>query len=311
MKNNKFKNKVLSEIKQSKVNAETVADRNLQKALLNEEFKTSFKEIRNINFEIAKKEFLNQSVQKEKNDLEIYKNKIKTVMQNLKINKNDLIPNYSCKKCCDTGIVGDKYCSCFYKKLNKEIINNLGIKIDVSHTFSNSNFEIFDDPIGIKKMYDKIYNWCVDLNSSKYKNLLLCGAPGVGKTYLVDCICNELINQNFLVNYYTAFSLSDLFLKYKTSFAENRSGLLDGILNCDVLIIDDLGAEPNIKNTEEYFYSIINERLSKNKSTIITTNLNLDQILSRYGERTFSRLCNKSNSILLKMNNSDLRMRKR
>ena len=102
-----------------------------------------------------------------------------------------------------------------------------------------------------------------------------------------------------------------MFLKYRTSFNENKAGLLDGVLNCDVLIIDDLGSEPNIKNTEEYFYSLFNERLSKNKSTVITTNLNLNQLLLRYGERTFSRLCNKANSLSIKVVNTDLRLKKK
>ena len=65
-----------------------------------------------------------------------------------------------------------------------------------------------------------------------------------------------------------------------------------------------------MKNTEEYFYLLFNERLSKNKSTIITTNLSLEQLLARYGERTFSRLCNKANSLMIKIQNKDLRLKR-
>ena len=141
--------------------------------------------------------------------------------------------------------------------------------------------------------------------------MLISGNTGVGKTYLLDSICNKLIEKNVVVNYYTAFALSDLFLKYRSSFNEAKAGLLDGVLTCDVLIIDDLGSESNIKNNEEYFYSLFNERLVKNKSTIITSNLDMEQLLYRYGERTFSRLCNKSNSVIIKINNKDLRLIKK
>ena len=183
--------------------------------------------------------------------------------------------------------------------------------MDSLHTFEKANFELFDNPEEIKKLYKRLQNWCNTLQTTEYKNILLVGAPGVGKTYLVESICNNLISKNVVINYYTAFALNDLFLKYRTSFNENRAGLLDGVLQCDVLIIDDLGSEPNMKNNEEYFYSVFNERLANNKNTIIATNLSLEQLFKRYGERTFSRLTNKSNSLFLQIENSDLRFKKK
>lgn len=311
MKNIKLKNKVLNDIKSSKLQAEALADKNLEKAMQDEEFKNTYLIIKNLNFSIAKKEFLNMSTTEDKKALKEYSLQMDKILNRINIKKEDLLPKYSCKKCQDTGVVGDKLCECFYSKLNTEIINNLGIKVDKSHTFENANFELFDKPEDIKKLYEKLQNWCENLENSKYKNLLLSGPTGVGKTYLVESICNNLISKNVVINYYTAFALNDLFLKYRTSFSENRAGLLDGVLQCDVLIIDDLGSEPNMKNNEEYFYSVFNERLANNKSTIIATNLDLEQLFKRYGERTFSRLCNKANSVLIKINNSDLRLKRK
>lgn len=311
MKNIKLKNKVLNDIKSSKLQAEAVADQFLEKAMQDEEFKNTYLIIKNLNFSIAKKEFLNQPTVEDKKALKEYSLQMDKILNRIKIKKEDLLPKYSCKKCQDTGVVDDKLCECFYLKLNTEIINNLGIKVDKSHTFENANFDIFDKPEDIKKLYEKLKIWCENLENSKYKNLLLSGPTGVGKTYLVESICNNLISKNVVINYYTAFALNDLFLKYRTSFNENKAGLLDGVLQCDVLIIDDLGSEPNMKNNEEYFYSVFNERLANNKSTIIATNLDLEQLFKRYGERTFSRLCNKANSILIKINNTDLRLKRK
>ena len=163
-----------------------------------------------------------------------------------------------------------------------------------------------------KKMFEKISHWCETFGTSKYKNLLLTGTTGVGKTYLVESICNKLLSKNISVMFLTAFALNNLFLKFHTTFDSSKSSILEQVLGCDVLIIDDLGSEPKYKNvTEEYMYLVTNERLSKNQSTIITTNLGLEGVLSRYGERTFSRLCNKQNSIILKIENSDIRLKRK
>ena len=310
MKNKEIKNKVLKDIKQLKLQAEAVANKNLESAMQNESFKNLYLKIKTLNFNIAKKEFLNQPTTEDKNALTKVKKELEQTLEKIGIKKEDLIPKYNCKKCKDTGLNGTEFCECYYKKINQEIINNLGVNVDKRHTFSNANFELFSNPEQIKKDYETIKSWCENLEKSKYKNLLLCGDTGVGKTYLVESICNNLIQKNNVVNYYTAFALNDLFLKYRSSFYENRAGILDGVLECDVLIIDDLGAEPNMKNTEEYFYLLFNERLSKNKSTIITTNLSLEQLLARYGERTFSRLCNKANSLMIKIQNKDLRLKR-
>lgn len=310
MKNKQIKNKVLNDIKRSKLQAEAVANNNLEKAMQDDNFKNLYLQIKSLNFSIAKKEFLNQPTSQDKNALSKLKKEIEQVLKTLDMKKEDLKPNYSCKKCNDTALIGTDFCECFYKKINQELINNLGVNVDKSHTFENAKFDLFDNPEAIQKMYEKLQSWCEGLEKSKYKNLLLCGDTGVGKTYLVESICNNLIQKNNVVNYYTAFALNDLFLKYRSSFYEDRVGVLDGVLESDVLIIDDLGSEPNMKNTEEYFYLLFNERLSKNKSTIITTNLSLEQLLARYGERTFSRLCNKANSLMIKIQNKDLRLKR-
>ena len=125
-------------------------------------------------------------------------------------------------------------------------------------------------------------------------------------------ISKKLLSKNISVMFLTAFALNNLFLKFHTTFDSSKSSILEQVLGCDVLIIDDLGSEPKYKNvTEEYMYLVTNERLSKNQSTIITTNLGLEGVLSRYGERTFSRLCNKQNSIILEIENSDIRLKRK
>ena len=310
MNSKDIKNFVLNEIKQSKLNCEALADKNFKKAFLNTSFKTEFKELKSLELEKLKLEFNNKDTKELDQKISLKQKVVENILKTLKLSFSDFEPKYSCSKCKDTGILNGSYCDCFYRRYNNELIKNLGIKIDKNHTFDKSNFNIFDNPIETKKLYDKISKWCEDIKTSNVKTLVLSGSPGTGKTYLTECICNKLINENVVVNYYTSFSLNDLFLKYHTSFGDSRVGLLDGILNCDVLIIDDFGSEPKIKTTEEYFYALFNERVSKNLTTIVSTNLNPLQIMDRYGERTFSRLNNKKTSVLFKVENKDLRLKK-
>ena len=106
----------------------------------------------------------------------------------------------------------------------------------------------------------------------------------------------------------TAFAANNRFLKYHTTFNEDKSGWLDPMLDCSFLIIDDLGTESILKNvTLEYFYQIINERNTSGKLTLITTNLGHDDILARYGERIYSRLFDKSLSFAYSIKGKDIR----
>lgn len=310
MKNNQIKIKVLEQIKQSKVKAETKADAMLKKALKNEEFKDLYKQYKELNLQNSKLQFLGKDGKEIQAKLKATGVKLVKILKEMNLSPDDFKPKYGCQICCDTASVNGEYCKCYYKKLNEALIKNLGALVSPNHTFENSDYTIFDDSDKTKKLYSKIEGWCDKLPDTKYKTLVLSGNTGVGKTYLTECICNKLISKNLVVNYYSSFALNDLFYKYHTSFAENKAGLLDGVLGCDVLIIDDFGAEPKVKSTEDYFYAIINERLVKNKYTIISTNLLPLQILDRYGERTFSRLNNKATSVMLKMDNQDLRLKK-
>ena len=101
----------------------------------------------------------------------------------------------------------------------------------------------------------------------------------------------------------------ELFTSYHTTLDLSKTDYLNSMLKSDCLLIDDLGTEPIKRNiTLEYLYLILNERLNSNKKTIITTNLNLEEILSRYGERIFSRIANKKTSKCFQMQGNDLRL---
>ena len=142
------------------------------------------------------------------------------------------------------------------------------------------------------------------------KNIVMCGASGTGKTYLTKCIAKELIAKNITTLFVSSFDLNNLFLEQHTSnFGEKNN--MQNLIDVDALIIDDLGTEPMRKNvTKEYLLILLNERLGKNKSTIITTNLSPDDLLARYEERIFSRIFNKRTTLVLKFDGKNVRLKK-
>ena len=139
-------------------------------------------------------------------------------------------------------------------------------------------------------------------------NINIMGASGSGKTFLMECMANELVSSGQVVTFKTAFEINELARLYHMG----KSYEFSDILKTDILFIDDLGTEPIIKNvTKEYLYNLINVRQMNNLPTIISTNLSEDDILSRYDERIFSRLANKNLSINLLLTSQDKRINKK
>ena len=293
-----------------KIKAEENADEFLENCLNNVKFKTNYQNIKNLEFEIAKAEFEGLDTNMQKELLNVLKKERTSILKELKLNEESFSPNYNCKNCCDTGNLNGKTCNCV-KKIMADIINDqIGVLVDKTHTFKNSKAE---NKLTEKnnKIYEKASLWCEKYPTSKYKNLILCGKTGVGKTYLTECMINALSKKFIPTLFVTSFGLNNTCLKYHTTFDNTKSSILEPLLSCDVLVIDDLGTEPILKNvTAEYLYLIINERAIHNLTTIVTTNLTPNDINNRYGERIFSRLFNKSNSLAFNFDGCDLRIKK-
>ena len=274
-------------------------EENFATNMQNSKFAELEKEIRALNIELAKKE----DGKKEK----VLEEKIK--QQNAI--KKPLKLKVDCKKCGDSGVVDGKRCSCFNKKVSELLISESGIQTENLKKFSDSDFSKFENSEDIKKIYSAFEKIVNKLGSVKFKNFLIEGDSGVGKTFLLSAIAGECIERGYSTFFVTAFNLNSLMLKYHTNFAEDKEKFLAPVFECDVLIIDDLGTEQIFKNvTKEYLLEILKERVLQGKHTFISTNLSLDQIIDRYGERIFSRIVDKSNSLTIKMENSNLRLKK-
>ena len=110
-----------------------------------------------------------------------------------------------------------------------------------------------------------------------------------------NCIANELLKKGKTVLYQTAPVLLESVINYKMS--KNKSSLdniYNSVLNCDLLIIDDLGTESLNSMKLSELFTILNTRIlnlnNKITKTIISTNLDLNDIFRIYEERIGSRI---------------------
>lgn len=311
--NNKNLQKILSELALQKQFAINKANNNLQNTMENKEYSELEYTLRSLAFDIAKKE-----IEKADNkDLKTQYNKLykkqTALLKQLGYTRQDLVPNFSCKKCNDTGYYNGKLCDCVYNRYNKLIKEQSSCSNLIDYHFSDFSSDIYNNPSeksNMTKLYKACKKFADEFPNTNKTNLIFTGPVGVGKTYLISAIANELISKNHFVNYLTAFELNQLFLKYHLADISDKGDILDNLLNCDVLIIDDLGTEQILnKVTIEYMFLILNERAIKNKHIIVSTNLTLNEILDRYGERIFSRLFDKRKAQVISINNIDLRLK--
>lgn len=247
----------------------------------------------------------------------------KRLLQKYSYPTNYLDPIYTCEDCKDTGYIGIEKCHCF----KQSIVNLLYEQGNVGTILNRENFECFhmayydnntlDKTLGITPYANmqRVLSECkrfVKQFDTQYFNLLLYGNTGVGKTFLANCIAKELLDTAHTVVYLTAFELFDILEKNKFSKSYDEKNEMNDrfqyILHSDLLIIDDLGTELVNTFSVSQVYLCINERHLNQKSTIISTNLSLDDISSIYSERVFSRII--SDYQLLKIVGDDIRLKK-
>jgi len=137
----------------------------------------------------------------------------------------------------------------------------------------------------------------------KRKGLFLFGNFGTGKTYNIYALAKSLIRRNINV---WVFNLPRILNTIRASFSkqevfneetgENSSAFvkdmsdIERLIDIDILIIDDIGAEKPSDWVAETLYYLINSRYENMKTTIFTSNLSLDKLADKIGDRIVSRI---------------------
>ena len=255
-----------------------------------------------------------------KKQIQAYREEKKAIYNQLGYPEGYFDPVYTCPDCKDTGYIDGLRCHCF----KQAVINTVYSQSNIREILDRENFRTFsfgyfsDDDINpttglssLKTMENAVRD-CkhfIDDFDNKPKNLFLYGNTGVGKTFLSNCVAKELLDKGYSVIYFTAFQLFDILSKGVFEKDSDAIAAHKNIFDCDLLIIDDLGTELSNSFTASQLFLCINERILRQKSTIISTNLELAQVVDTYSERTLSRIS--SNYSIIKLFGDDIRIKKR
>ncbi len=206
-----------------------------------------------------------------------------------------------CGTCGGTGYVGSSMCTCLLElcrqEQKKELTSLLG---NGRESFDTFRIEYYpdepDDVLGVSPRRLMTSNFVI---CRKYAttfgpgtgNLLFVGPTGLGKTFLSACIARQVADRGYSVVYETAIRVfADFETEKFAQYQENTRGLTKKYLECDLLIIDDLGTEMTTQFTISALYHIINTRMMENRSTIISSNLSDDIFESKYSPQIASRI---------------------
>ena len=258
---------------------------------------------------------------------------MKAQLEEMRLRRKELLKNsgfpedymemrYTCPDCKDTGFADGKRCHCFERARMRILYAQSGIEQALEReNFSHFSYDYFDDTKidprsgkTARAYMEQVTAFChryVDGFKEEKGNILFTGKTGLGKTFLSNCIAKELIERCFSVVYLPAVEMYEIFSRDRfandaTDEDRDRSQYL---LECDLLIIDDLGTElVNTFTTSQLFY-VVNERLNRKKGTIISTNLPVNEMRDEFTDRVMSRII--SQYQIIPLYGEDIRIRKK
>lgn len=252
----------------------------------------------------------------------------KSLLESIGKDSSYLSIHYDCEQCKDTGYITEGFktikCNCLKQKIfdleyNKSNISNMS-----NQNFSKFKSTVYSDVVDKQKYNSEIsprenikiiknicMNFITNFDDVNEKNLLFTGNTGLGKTFLSSCIANELLNKGKTVLYQTSPNMFDTIINYR--FGKTTSNIYNSLLDVDLLIIDDLGTESMNSMKFSELFNIINTRLLNQNNhctkTIISTNLNIQNLLHSYDERIVSRFIGNYN--ICRFFGDDIRFQKK
>lgn len=298
----------LAQITTHRAYAELKAQNNILKARENTEYRELDTKIRAKKLALCKIDDPAE-IKKLRKSISELKEKQASVLLSIGISPAALLPQYNCPSCHDTGYVSGNICSCLLTRVKARLAEQSGQKNWQRYSFDTSDARLIDGNPSLKKAYAVAKKYVAEFPNFRYKNLVLIGNVGAGKTYLIQCIAHALIERAHYVVFCTAFDLNRTIQSSFGMSALEREAMLAPYFESDLLVIDDLGSEPIIKNvTIPNLFSVINERENQSLPIIISTNLDMTEIQERYGDRIASRIFNKRQNLIIPFDGKDLRL---
>lgn len=186
-----------------------------------------------------------------------------------------------------------------YKNAQREReVRELFAISELGDRFEESNFDNFDSRPGAEKA-EKIARYYADnFEVFGLESILLWGVPGNGKSHLAAAVHNHLRKKGKVVVF---VSMPDLLKKIKNTFNkgnnESEEQILKALNICDLLIIDDIGAEKTSDWVQEIVFLIIDNRYRRNKPIMATSNLEPKELAGQLGKRSYDRILEVSQPI--------------
>lgn len=223
-----------------------------------------------------------------------------------------LAPIYDCPDCKDTGYIDGKKCHCFKQQMISILYEQSNIhEMLKTENFSKLSYEYYsgEDLALFERAVETSKAFIRDFDKD-YQNLFFYGTVGCGKSFLSGCVARELIESGHSTIYFSAIGLFEFLSRYSFDYKnkENLYNAFEDLYNCDLVIIDDLGTEVTNSFVTSQLFSCLNERNIRKKSTIISTNLSIEDLRDRYSDRIFSRIT--SNYKVCKLSGPDIRLKK-
>ena len=222
-----------------------------------------------------------------------------------------------CPHCGGEGYVGTQMCECLQELCRQEQKKELTLLTGGQEHFGQFRLDYYPDRIdpnlgvNIRSLMEKTYETCrryAATFGSKSGNLLFSGETGLGKTFLSACIARAVAENGHSVVYETAGHLFTALERAKFGGSEEERKAVEKYTACDLLIVDDLGTEMPGQFVTSSLYNLVNDRILSGKATIISTNLNTEDLSKRYSPQIASRL--RGNYVRVPFLGDDIRMKK-
>lgn len=206
---------------------------------------------------------------------------------------------YFCDACKDTGFIKSRRCKC-HNELLKDIERENLLKIAPIDecTFDSFKTEYYPDRERAERIKASCLKYATQFTAHS-KSLIIYGGTGLGKTHLSLAIANGVINRGFSVVYGTAQNIFTDLQNEAFGRTDNLRYYERAVLNCNLLILDDLGTEFKNSYVSACLYNIINSRILAKLPTIISTNFTTVELEEKYDQRVTSRIIGEYSPLFL------------
>lgn len=227
-----------------------------------------------------------------------------------------------CEACDDTGYKeGGALCSClrrFYREEQLALLEEAVGRQDLR--FSAFTREFFVDDINQtndapyrlrREQYERCERYAEEL-SVRRGNLLLEGPAGCGKSLLAVCIARRAIERELSVAYVSALDYVTQCDNERFRRDEESAAMIARCAQVDLLVLDDLGAEPAGSHNNAYFLTLLQQRENAGGSTVICSAVDTEGrngLYAKYSASVASRLRGAFERI--RISGADLRGRNR